>query len=103
MDDPSFLAGRSSYAKARRRRRMNVCKCGAIMHNNPDCKSSSLGSRKTDRLEFVKRGRVALWGETPVYKTWVRWCEQEYGIYNYDSDESDVDAIGDAKIHPINE
>nr|AOX49251.1 putative RNA binding protein [Grapevine virus D] len=91
MDDPSFLAGRSSYAKKRRAKRMNVCKCGAILHNKPDCRSKTISAHKIDRLEFVKRGRVTLWGETPVYKTWVRWCEAEYGISSHDSDDSDVE------------
>ncbi|ASJ27583.1 nucleic acid binding protein [Grapevine virus K] len=89
MDDPSFLAGRSSYAKKRRAKRMNVCKCGAIMHNNPDCRKKAISGHKIDRLEFVKRGRVTLSGETPVYRTWVRWVECEYGIVVIPSDESD--------------
>nr|BDX29424.1 nucleic acid binding protein [Grapevine virus P] len=80
MDDPSFLNGRSSYAKNRRARRMNVCKCGAIMHNKSDCKSSSLSSKKSDRLMFVKYGRVTLTGETHVYDSWVRSVKAEYQL-----------------------
>nr|QYA73873.1 RNA-binding protein [Grapevine virus A] len=90
MDDPSFLSGRSTFAKRRRARRMNVCKCGAIMHNNKDCKSSSISGHKLDRLRFVKEGRVALTGETPVYRTWVQWVETEYHIYILEtSDDED--------------
>nr|WVH15872.1 p12 [Allamanda chlorotic virus B] len=80
MDDPSFLNGRSTYAKRRRARRMNVCKCGAIMHNNSECRRSCIGGHKLDRLRFVKLGRVAIEGETPVYQTWCEWVRSEYHL-----------------------
>ncbi|AAX07263.1 RNA binding protein [Mint virus 2] len=64
MDDPSLLSGRSTYAKRRRKNRLNVCRCGAIMHNNDNCRSKVGSLVKMNRLEFVQKGRVVIEDET---------------------------------------
>nr|BCT87092.1 RNA binding protein [Grapevine virus F] len=53
-------------AKRRRRRRLGVCKCGALAHNSSVCNKQPISGTKLDRLEFVRLGRVTIEGETPV-------------------------------------
>nr|UGS43950.1 putative nucleic acid binding protein [Grapevine virus F] len=53
-------------AKRRRRRRLGVCKCGALAHNSSVCDKQPISGTKLDRLEFVRLGRVTIEGETPV-------------------------------------
>nr|QYA74552.1 RNA-binding protein [Grapevine virus F] len=53
-------------AKRRRRRRLGVCKCGALAHNSSVCNKQPISRTKLDRLDFVRLGRVTIEGETPV-------------------------------------
>jgi len=65
MDDPSLLTGRSTFAQRRRQKKLGICKCGAIMHNEINCRKQAISLTKTVRLDFVKRGRVVVEDETP--------------------------------------
>nr|QYA74697.1 RNA-binding protein [Grapevine virus H] len=80
MEDPVFLTGRSSYAKKRRRARLGICVCGSIMHNIDNCNKSRLSSAKSDRLDWVKYGRVILEDETRINSAIVRRVALEYNL-----------------------
>nr|QBZ78385.1 nucleic acid binding protein [Grapevine virus H] len=80
MENPIFLAGRSSYAKRRRSKRLGICVCGSIMHNINNCRRSSLSASKSDRLDWVKYGRVVLEDETRINSSIVRLVAHEYRL-----------------------
>ncbi|QCF24342.1 nucleic acid-binding protein [Grapevine virus M] len=80
MENPVFLAGRSSYAKRRRARRLDLCVCGSVMHNNQGCTRSRLSKSKSDRLDWVKYGRVVLEDETRINSAIVRRVALEYNL-----------------------
>nr|WKT15094.1 MAG: RNA-binding protein [Grapevine virus M] len=93
MDDPVFLAGRSTYAKKRRAKRLGICRCGAIMHNILGCNKQAISLAKSDRLDFVKYGRVILEDETRTNSAIVRRVALEYGL--------DIDyKVADVPRHP---